>query len=74
MGWRIEVLIVFIKYRSKDIGGAERKLLDPYLGKWVYGTHIDASTEVAAYYRLTDIIPFDNSIYTYIYIYRERYI
>ena len=37
MGWKIEVLIVSIKYRSKDIGGAERKLLDPYLGKWVYG-------------------------------------
>ena len=36
MGWKIEVLIVFIKYRNKDIGGAERKLLDPYLGKWVY--------------------------------------
>ena len=36
MGWKIEVLIVFIKYRNKDIGGAERKFLDPYLGKWVY--------------------------------------
>ena len=36
MGWKIEVLIVFIKYRNKDIEGAERKLLDPYLGKWVY--------------------------------------
>ena len=34
----IKVLIVFIKYRNKDIGGAERKVLDPYLGKWVYKT------------------------------------
>ena len=36
MGWKIEVLIVVIKCRHKGIGGAERKLLDPYLGKWVY--------------------------------------
>ena len=24
------------RYRNNNLGGAERKLLDPYLGKWVY--------------------------------------
>ena len=35
MGWKTKVLIVCIKYRNKDLGGAEIKLLDSYLGKWV---------------------------------------
>ena len=38
MGWKIEVLIVFKESRNNDMGWAERKLLDSYLGNWVY-TH-----------------------------------
>ena len=37
MGWNVEVLMVSIKYRSETLGGAERKFMDSYLGKWVHG-------------------------------------
>ena len=39
MGWKTGVLIVLKEYRNKNLGGAERKLLDSYLGKWVYSRH-----------------------------------
>ena len=39
----MKVIMVLIKYRNKDLGGAERKLLDPYLGNWVYVRVIDGT-------------------------------
>ena len=38
MGWKVKALIAYIKYRKNNSigGGAERKLLDSYLGSWVY--------------------------------------
>ena len=35
LGWAVQVLIVFVKYRNKNLGRAERKFLDSYLGNWV---------------------------------------
>ena len=36
MRWTFDFLIVFKESRNKNIGGAERKLSDSYLGNWVY--------------------------------------
>ena len=36
MGWETEISVAFEEYRHQNLGGAERKLLDSYLGNWVY--------------------------------------
>ena len=38
MGWKTEVLIVSKEYRNKNLGGAQRELLDSYLGNWVHAS------------------------------------